>query len=326
MDLGSKDLMPLPLSDFTKGVRVPVDVYIRLGEENFVLVWKAGTINDPEQFKNYEAKEVSYVWVLRKDYFKLAHQAVSLAGVALSNKDMADSKRTVLVTMAARSLFRQVENQGVDLELYSNAQQVTEAVVGLMETHKTFGDLFASLATFSDQLLAHSVSVSFMSVLLGTKLGYEKKTTLEKLALAGLLHDVGLKALPAELVQKPMASMTSEEILLFETHSYRGQQMLTSLGVVPEDIVSMVYEHHENSIGQGYPQRIRDVKIHPMAKIIALADAYSTLTLANVNCPTPKSPREAIMHIEHTLGIPYNREAFRALKRIIEGDDAKKTG
>ena len=96
--------------------------------------------------------------------------------------------------------------------------------------------------------------------------------------------------------------------------------MLLGLGVVPDDVVSIVYEHHENSIGQGFPQRLRDVKMHPLAKVVALADAYATLIIANPNCPVPKNPREALMYIEHTLGIPYNREAFRALKRIVDAD------
>ena len=66
-------------------------------------------------------------------------------------------------------------------------------------------------------------------------------------------------------------------------------------------IVSIVYEHHENSIGQGFPQRLRDVKMHPLAKVTALADGYANLILPNVNCAVSKNPREALMYIEHTL-------------------------
>jgi putative nucleotidyltransferase with HDIG domain len=193
-------------------------------------------------------------------------------------------------------------------------------VVGLVETHSSLSDLFASLASFSDQLLVHSVSVSALSVMLAIRMGYEKKTTLEKVALGGLLHDIGLKALPPELLKKSAAQMTNEELRLYETHSFKGQQMLMGVGVVPEDVVSIVYEHHENAIGQGYPQQIRDVKMHPLAKVVGLADAFSDLILVNANCPTPKNPREAIVYLEHTLGVPYNREAFRALKRIVNGE------
>ena len=320
MELSSKDFMPVPIGDFAKGMKIPVDLYIRIGDEKFVLVGKAGATSDVEQFKNYQDKEVHYIWVRKKEYYKLAHQAVALAGISLSKKDLDDRQKTTLVTVAARSMFRQLEHLGMDLEVYNNAKQITEAVVGLVETHKSLSDLFSSLSRFSDTILSHSVAVSSLSVLIGGAMGFEKKATLEKLAMGGLLHDIGLKAIPKELSEKPLASMTAEEIQLFETHSFKGQQMLAGLGIVPDDIVSIVYEHHENSIGQGYPQRLRDVKMHPLAKVVALADGYASLVIANPNCPVPKNPREALMYIEHTLGIPYNKEAFRCLKRIIDGE------
>jgi putative nucleotidyltransferase with HDIG domain len=320
MELTSKDFMPIPIADFTQGITIPVDLYIRIADEKFIMVAKASTQSNVDQFKNYQNKEVTYLWVRKKEYYKIAHQAVSLAGVSMSKKDLDDRQRTTLITHAARSMFRQIEHLGMDLEIYTNAKQICEAVVGLAETHKSLSDLFLSLKTYSDQILSHSVAVSTLSTMLGARMGFTKKATLEKLALGGLLHDIGLKALPHELIMKPLAAMTADEIQFYETHSFKGMQMLLSIGIVPDDIVSIVYEHHENSIGQGFPQRMRDVKMHPLAKVTALADGYANLVLPNVNCPVPKNPREALMYIEHTQGIPYNREAFRALKKMIEGD------
>jgi putative nucleotidyltransferase with HDIG domain len=320
MELTSKDFVPIGIHEFVNGVTIPVDLYIRLGEEKFVMVGKAGTQSNVDQFKNYQNHEVSYLWVRKKEYYKFAHQSISLAGIALSKKELDDNQKTTLVSHAARSVFRQIEHLGIDLETYNNSKQITEAVIGLVENHKTLSNLFASLAKFSDQLVGHSVAVSSMAVMIATQMGFQKKATLEKVAMGGLLHDIGMKTLPPELLKKPLATMSAEEIQVYETHAYKGMQMLQSLGIVPDDIVSIVYEHEENSIGQGFPQRLRDVKMHPLAKVVALADGYANLILPNVNCPVPKNPREALMYIEHTLGIPYNREAFRALKKVIEAE------
>jgi putative nucleotidyltransferase with HDIG domain len=319
MVLNSKEFVPIPINEFVKGVMIPVDLYVRLSEQKFVLVGKAGSHSNVDQFQNYQNKEVKYLWVQRKEYYKLAHQSVTLAGIALSKADLNDTQKTSIVTHAARTTFRQLDHLGLDIESYNNAKQIATAVIGLVENHKVFTDLFLSLANVSDQLLAHSVAVSSLSVVLGGALGFEKQATLEKLGMGGLLHDIGLKALPKELVAKPLSAMTSDEIQIYETHPYKGAQMLMSLGIVPDDVVSIVYEHQENAIGQGYPQRLRDVKMHPLAKVVSLADAYAELILPNINCPVPKNPREALMYIEHTLGIPFNKEAFRALKKIIEG-------
>jgi putative nucleotidyltransferase with HDIG domain len=323
MELSSKDFLPIPIDEFVNGVLIPVDIFVRIGDEKFVCVAKSSTASNVDQFRNYQSKGVSYLWVLKKEYYKLTHQSITIAGIALSKKEISDRQRTMLVTNAARSVFRQLDHLGFDLETYNNSKQVTEAVVGLVENHKVLSDLFTSLAQVDDHLVAHSVGVSTLSVVIGQALGYEKKVTLEKLAMGGLLHDIGMKVLPRDLLNKPLSAMTAEEIQLYETHAYRGMEMLQSLGIVPDDVVSIVYEHHENSIGQGYPQRLRDVKMHPLAKVVALANAYAGLILTNPNCPVPKNPREALMYIEYTLGIPYNKEAFRALKKTIEGQTRK---
>lgn len=319
MELSSKDFLPIPIAEFVNGVMIPVDLFVRLSEEKFVLVGKAGTHSNVDQFKNYQNKEVSYLWVLKKEYYKVAHQSISLAGIAINMKDLSDKHKTTFVSQAARSVFRQMDHLGLDMEIYQSAKQISEAVIALVENHKVLSDLFASLANLGDQTLSHSVAVSSISVMIGHALAYEKKATLEKLAMGGLLHDIGLKTLPKELIEKPMAIMTHHEVMQYETHAYKGMQMLQSLGIVPDDVVSIVLEHHENALGQGFPQRLRDVKMHPLAKVVALADAYADLILPNVNCPVPKNPREALMYMEHTLGVPYNKEVFRALKHVIEG-------
>lgn len=320
MEPSSKEFLPIGINELVNGVTIPVDIYVRLSDEKFVLVGKAGTQSNVEQFRNYRDHAVTHLWVRRKEYYKLTHQTINLAGIALSKKDLDDTQKTTLVSHSARSVFRQVEHLGVDLETYNNSRQITEAVISLVENHKSLAGLFNSLAKFSDQLVSHSIAVSTISVMIAQAMGYQKKATLEKIGMGGLLHDIGLKTLPAELVQKPVAQMTAEEIQIYETHSYKGMQMLQGLGIVPDDIVSIVYEHHENAIGQGFPQRLRDVKTHPLAKVVALANAYANLILPNVNCPVPKNPREALMYIEFTLGIPYNREAFRALKKVIDAE------
>lgn len=310
--------IPISIGEFIDGISVPVDLHVRISDEKFIVIAKAGQKTQRDQLASYKDKKVEYLWVKKNEYSKISRQNITLAGIVMSKDNVRPEQKSAIVTAAAQTVFTQLEHMGISLELYNNAKQVTEAALGLAQTHRDLASLLESLSRSGDELLAHSMAVSTISVLIGVHMGWEKKITLEKLALGGLLHDIGLKTLPPDLLKKPLAQMTFEETQLYETHPYRGMQMLQSLGVVPEDIVSIVYEHQENSLGQGYPQRIRDVKMHPLAKVVALADQFAYLTMKNVNNPTPKNPREAIMFIEHTLGTPFNKEAFRALKSLVE--------
>lgn len=320
MEVNVANMIPIPIAEFIMGSKIPVDLYIRLSDEKFICLAKAGSPTDKEQLKSYNNKEVTYLWVHRDEYQKVAQQSISIAGLIVGKKDVDFKNKTTIMTHAARTVFTQMEHLGMSEEAYNNAKVITEAMVSMCESHRDLSALFEGLKNCSDQLLAHSMAVSALSVMIGISLGFEKKVTLEKLSLGGLLHDIGKKTLPPDLLKKPIAKMTPEEIAYYENHPYRGMQLALSLGIVPDDIVSIIYEHHENALGQGYPQRLRDVKIHPLAKIVGLADQFINLVMANPNCPIAKSPREAIVYIELTMGRPYNKDVFKALKSIVEKD------
>ncbi len=317
-----KEMMPIPIQEFISGVNVPVDLHVRLSDEKFVLICKKGTKASPDQLSSYKDKTVSYLWVKKSDYHMVSQQVIAIAGIVVGKDQLSLKQKTHVLSNAAKTVFNELEHMGVSLGMYNNARQVTEATVSMLEHHKDFSALIESLNEYSDELLRHSMAVSALSTVLGQALKWEKRSTLEKLALGGLLHDIGKKTLPPELLDKPKAQMSFDEIQLYETHPFRGMQLLQSLGVVPDDIVSIVYEHHENAIGQGFPQRLRDIKVHPLARVVALADQFVSLTVRNKNSPQPKSPSEALVYIAHIMGQPFNKDAYRALEAVITRQNA----
>jgi HD-GYP domain-containing protein (c-di-GMP phosphodiesterase class II) len=87
---------------------------------------------------------------------------------------------------------------------------------------------------------------------------------------------------------------------------------------IPEDLLSIVFEHHENSIGQGYPRHLRDFKMNPLAKIVALADKFTELSISSAANPEPKTPLDALEYIGTTLGQPFSKPVFLALTAALD--------
>ncbi len=93
--------------------------------------------------------------------------------------------------------------------------------------------------------------------------------------------------------------------------------MAPPLCFIPDDVVSILYEHVENAIAQGYPRRLRGLKMHPLSRVVALANNFMRLVIPSVNNPNPKTPKEALVYMDDVMGQPHNPEAFNALKTII---------
>ena len=52
---------------------------------------------------------------------------------------------------------------------------------------------------------------------------------------------------------------------------------------MPSDVIQMVQQHHENCAGTGYPMGFKRNRIHPLARLISLADEFCNLVLKNPN-------------------------------------------
>jgi putative nucleotidyltransferase with HDIG domain len=315
-------MVAVPITEFLSTNRLPVDIFIRLSQSKFVHLAKAGEAVQIDRFSRYENKHIDFLYIRKDDYGAYVEQNLTIAGILLNKKELLRDQRTSVLSQATKTVFRELESIGFTPVTLVHAKAVVKSTVELVETKISLSNLIETLQNSSEEIVSHSTAVSVVSVMIGNAMGWENKVTLEKLALGGLLHDIGKKELPPELLKKPRAEMSFEEIQLYETHSFRGMQILQSLGIVPDDVISIVYEHHENSAGQGYPRRLKDVRIHPLARVVQLADAFCDLTINGVNNPSMRSAEEAVQYIEEVMGMPFNRDVFKALKKIVDGQPA----
>ncbi len=135
--------------------------------------------------------------------------------------------------------------------------------------------LTATMHLRDPSTLAHSRRVAFLAVGTGERLGLPP-AALRRLAVAGLLHDIGKLQIPAEILNKP-ERLTDDEYAVIKTHPQAGADLLTLLGSFDQEI-PIVLHHHERVDGRGYPHGLRADAIPVEARIMAVCDVYDALT------------------------------------------------
>lgn len=310
-------MVPIPLQEFVSGPMIPVDLYVRLNNDKYVLIAKEDSKTQLDQLRSYGDKAVSYLFVRKDCYNRYVGSNLAIAGVVLARSEIAIEGKSDFLAKAATAVMREIETIGFSSESYEHARVVAAATTALVNAKLDIQALLLALSRTNDAVLAHSVAVGAVAVMIGRNMGWTKPATLEKLSLGGLLHDVGLKEISPEITNKPRAELTVDELLLLETHAFRSMEILRTVSSVPDDIIAIAYEHHENALGQGYPRKLRDLRMNPLAKVVALADQFVELTISSPNCRKPKTPLDAVQYIELVMGQPFNREAFAALRQIV---------
>ncbi|RMD62111.1 MAG: HD-GYP domain-containing protein [Planctomycetota bacterium] len=120
----------------------------------------------------------------------------------------------------------------------------------------------------------HSQRVAHLSMRLAMAMGLDEHTV-ERLRIAGLVHDIGKIGVPEAVLQKP-GRLTDEEFRLIKLHPEIGQRILKDIPQM-EDVLPAVLHHHERWDGGGYPEGLKREQIPLYARVVALADAFDAM-------------------------------------------------
>lgn len=95
--------------------------------------------------------------------------------------------------------------------------------------------------------------------------------------LAGLLHDLGLVAIPSFVLEKPREALAPAEQEALRLHPYHAERILARVPVLGE-VANIVGAHHERFDGQGFYRGLAGAHIPLGARILAVADTFDELT------------------------------------------------
>jgi len=121
----------------------------------------------------------------------------------------------------------------------------------------------------------HSERVALLSRCLAQQIPLDDHAV-DRVYMAGLLHDVGKIGVPEAVLQKA-GRLTPEEFEEIKKHPAIGARILRDIRQI-EDIIPGVLYHHERYDGKGYPSGLAGEDIPLMGRIICLADCFDAMT------------------------------------------------
>jgi len=162
---------------------------------------------------------------------------------------------------------------------------------------------------------SHSRSVSRLATRVARAANETREAGLDvqRVATAGLLHDIGKLRCPWSLLNK-IAPITPRERSLLHDHSAHGAALLRDLGV-EEPLCVIVEEHHECLDGSGYPNgRAPSME----GAIVGLCDIFEAAVTPNRRYKSPKTREEILAEIRSASGRLHPPVAVEGLARVVE--------
>ena len=175
----------------------------------------------------------------------------------------------LLIESAIKSIEQMRIINQINSELTKSQEELEKAY---LETIQTLRYTVEAKDTYTR---GHSDRVSAYSVLIGKHMGLSEKT-LKTLEIGGLFHDIGKIGVPDHIPLKE-GKLTDDEYSEIKNHPSIGKHILSNASTFQE-IIPIVYHHHEKYDGKGYPGKLAGEDIPLLARIATVADTFDAMT------------------------------------------------
>jgi putative nucleotidyltransferase with HDIG domain len=176
--------------------------------------------------------------------------------------------------------------------------------------------LMRSLDVRDSHAARHAAAVARFARDIAAASGFDARDC-ELAHTAGLLHDIGRFALSDRVAERGRA-LTDDDWAAIQRHPELGADLLKDLGTYGP-VAEIVRTHHERIDGLGYPSGLRGEEIPEIAKIVAVAEVYDTLT-ANDTYRTRMSSFEALRELRRVAGSQLESRYVEVLAEILGGE------
>ena len=142
----------------------------------------------------------------------------------------------------------------------------------------------------------------------------------ETIYLAGLLHDIGIVAVPIDILNRS-DPLSEAEMVRIKRHPVSGEKILSNFSYLKE-ILPMVRHHHEAFDGSGYPDGIAGENIPLGARIIGLFNHFDNLVFPRFS-EKELSLEEALDDINSKAGQQFDGKLIDNFMIFVEANSGK---
>ena len=178
---------------------------------------------------------------------------------------------------------------------------------------RTLSALVAAVETKDLYTRGHSERVALLCDLIAGSLTLSQQDT-DALRYAGMLHDIGKVAIPTRVLRKAQG-LSAADLASIATHPERGVAMVSGIDFLDGSFEAILH-HHERMDGRGYPAGLVGQDIPLFARIIAVADAFDSLTTSRSHRDA-YTVQNAVAELHRRSGTQFDLSIVAALERAL---------
>jgi len=297
------------------------DLFVLLpSNKKYLKYCKSGQAIEQNRLVRLKDQKVDSVFVPLNQMDKFYHYSANrLKALTGESCGLSETEKRQQLQEAVRGLMTDIFSTNPDVGFEDGKRMMADAngIVSSYLSQSNEGELYSRLLkTYdgSNTSYSHLSNTCTFAVLFSMATGIGKP---EELGISGLFHDLGISVIPAALMAKDPREWTSEELATYERHPEHSVNLIKEKRIVlPQNIQTMILQHHERIDGTGYPLKITEPKLKLESQLLGIADEFDELTRSEIGRPTV-TPEKAFANM--VAGKQFSLSILEKLSYVFNG-------
>lgn len=302
------------------------NLYIKLGQDKYIKLFNADDNTNMLDITKYKTKGINYLYLNRETALWVISQIQHQIDIFLKSNNFRFILRGSSDTPQKRfeqKILRINDEVHVDKDFKETIEVAIDRIRGLVEKSPQVEEYLKQMKKKQDQYAFFTQKLnltSIMSCTLAKQLDWISKATLDKLVYASVLCDITLAVKPEliglatmEEFEKIKDTLSEEDQKVFLSHPKDAAFLLKKyFTMAPPDTDSLVFQHHEQPDGGGFPLGLRAEKISPLSALFIVSNDFSYYFLQD----DEPSLGDFILRCQSKYDYVNFRKVLKALEKI----------
>lgn len=292
-------LMPVDLRDIEAGVNINFDIYVHLpANQKSIVLRRSGNTIDLRQIEKFKTmRQQMYVKKTQlKEFFEYARTVMSLRNIPLPMSMTEKFHRSMQMIYALMGQFL----NGAPTD-YADGKEILDkchSIISELELNKNLEttEIYDEICRYAgnNRTCYHdSICIAAYASYFAQLLEWSPENR-NSMAIAGLLHNIGIAQLSGGIALKSAEQMSSEELKEYRRYPERSILMVKGKKVpLSPEISDTIGQHREGLQGRGFPKKLKGNDISEFGKLLGVAYKFHEMTALHENKPSV-TPVQAI--------------------------------
>ncbi|MBY0554039.1 response regulator [bacterium] len=307
----NEDFFSVPIEEFMLSKTSDYNIFLKV-DQNFIRVTKSGQDFTSERLSNFAKKGATHVYLNSEDFAKYTdlHFAISKTVI---KRPIEEVKKIRIMNQLMSAISQNSVAKEIDKKFLNNSLVAFECYTSVSLKHSQINSIIEYIQNDNPSLADKSALKAIISHSIITLWKWRSPKAQSRVILSALLADIGLKD-HKELLNKTKFEYSPDERKAYEQHPVRSFEILRQIEGIPDEILHVALQHHEDSAGFGFPQKLPRSKVHSYSKIIHTVGEFIETVYENEH----KSDIKLILdHMYTVLGKSISEQVLKSLYIIF---------